>query len=310
MASWGLVATVKTSEEKVLAFVAHHLSLGADHIWIYFDDPEDPAHAALSAHPRVTTTLCDADYWRGKKRHDRHQNRQSRNARDAYEKCSTDWLGHIDVDEFILPDRPLCDILQDMPTEQLVVKLEPFEAMHDPLLPDDIYTSREFRGAIRHEHWRFRRRALGDYRKVIRDGLLSHSVGKVLFRKGIPNLSPRLHSVMLDGIRLPARDWCAEARLLHFHAQDRQAWVDALPFRLARGAYQYQATMQEHLSKSTAAEIDDFYLTTQVLSLDVARGLQEVGRVITVDLRLREKVRALRMGALDQGVARPGPRVD
>lgn len=310
MASWGLVATVKTSEEKVLAFVAHHLTLGAEHVWIYFDDPEDPAHAALTAHPRVTTTLCDAAYWKGKKRHERHQNRQSRNARDAYEKCSTGWLGHIDVDEFILPDRPLGDILQETPAEQLVVKLEPFEAMHDPLLPDDIYTSREFRGAIRHEFWRFRRRALGDYRSVIRDGLLSHSVGKVLFRKGIPNLSPRLHSVMLDGVRLPARDWCAEARLLHFHAQDRQAWVDALPFRLARGAYQYQATMQEHLSKATPAEIDDFYLTTQVLSLDVARGLQEVGRVVTVDLRLRDKVRAFRAGELDLVRADPDPRAD
>ncbi len=300
MASWGLVATVKAPEDKVLAFAAHHLSLGATHMWIYFDDPDDPAYAALANHPRVTATRCDATYWKGKKRHDRHQNRQSRNARDAYETCTTDWLGHIDVDEFILPDRPLGDILHDMPAEQLVVKLEPFEAMHDPLLPDDIYTSREFRGAIRHEFWRFRRRALGDYRKVIRDGLLSHSVGKVLFRKGIPNLSPRLHSVMLDGIRLPARDWCAEARLLHFHAQDRKAWVDALPFRLARGAYQYQATMQEHLSHATPAEIDDFYLTTQVLTLDVARGLQEVGRVVTVDLALRDKVRAFRALGPDQ----------
>ena len=299
MARWGLVATVKAPEDKVLAFVAHHLTLGAEHLWIYFDDPEDPAHAAVARHPRVTATLCDTTYWTGKKRHDRHQNRQSRNARDAYERCTTDWLGHIDVDEFILPDRPLGDILQDAPDSQLVVKLEPFEAMHDPLLPDDIYTAGEFRGALRHEFWRFRRRALREYRTVIRDGLLSHSVGKVLFRRGIPNLSPRLHSVMLDGVRLPAPDWCAEARLLHFHAQDRKAWTEALPFRLAGGAYQYQATMQDHLSNATAAEIDDFYLTTQVLSLEVSQRLQAVGRVLTADLKLRDKVRALRDGKLD-----------
>ena len=86
---------------------------------------------------------------------------------------------------------------------------------------------------------------------------------------------------------------------MHFHAQDRSTWVEALPFRLARGAYQYQATMQEHLSRATSAEIDDFYLTTQVLSLDVSLGLQAVGRVVTVDLGLRDKVRAFRDGRLD-----------
>jgi hypothetical protein len=299
MASWGVVATVKAPEEKVLAFVAHHLSLGAAHLWIYFDDPDDPAHAALAGHPRVTVTRCDATYWSGKRRHERHQNRQSRNARDAYERCTTDWLGHIDVDEFIQPDRSLSAILHDVPDSQLVVKLEPFEAMHDPLLPDDIYTAREFRGAIRHAFWRFRRATLGDYRKIIRDGLLSHSVGKVLFRRGIPELSPRLHSVMLDGVRLPAPEWCAEARLLHFHAQDKEAWMRALPFRLARGAYQYQHGMQDLLSKATAEGIDDFYRTTQILPLDVSRALQEVGRVVTADLALREKVRAFRSGELD-----------
>ena len=40
MASWSLVATVKAPEEKVLAFAAHHLSLGANHLWLYFDDPD------------------------------------------------------------------------------------------------------------------------------------------------------------------------------------------------------------------------------------------------------------------------------
>lgn len=299
MASWGLVATVKAPQDKVLAFVAHHLSLGAAHMWIYFDDPDDPAYAAVVNHPRVTTTRCDAAYWTGKKRHDRHQNRQSRNARDAYEKCTTDWLGHVDVDEFILPDRPLGDILQGSPDNQLVIKLEPFEAMHDPLLPDDIFTAREFRGGIRHPHWLARRHLLGKYLATIRDGLLSHSVGKVLFRSGIRGLSPRIHSVMLDGVRLPAAEWCKEARLLHFHAQDRQAWMDALPFRLARGAYQFQQPLHDLLSRSTPEELERFYLKTQVMPLKLARELQSVGRLLIVDLGLRDKVRAMTDGKFD-----------
>ena len=58
MPSWAVVATVKAAEEKVLAFVAHHLSLGAARIYLYFDDPDDPAHAAVAGLHRVTATRC------------------------------------------------------------------------------------------------------------------------------------------------------------------------------------------------------------------------------------------------------------
>lgn len=293
MASWGLVATVKAPEAKVLAWAAHHLSIGAAHLWLYFDDPEDPAHAALQGYPRITATLCDARYWANKNRHDRHQNRQARNARDAYGRARTDWLGHIDVDEFIQADRPLAEILAEVPADRLVIKLEPFEAMHDPMLPDDIYTAREFRGALTHDVWRYRTPALGPYKRVIRDGFLSHTVGKVLFRTGVRGLAPRLHSVMLNGERLPAGDWCREARLLHFHAQDRAAWLAALPYRLTRGAYQYRPALQQFLAMATPDEIDAFYRRTQVLPVDVSEQLQEFGRVVVADLDLRKKVQAM-----------------
>jgi hypothetical protein len=300
MPSWAVVTTVKAPEEKVLAFVAHHLSLGAAQIFLYFDDPEDPARAAVAAFGRVVATPCTEDYWaeRGG-RNERHQNRQSRNARDAYGRCDTDWLCHIDVDEFILAQRPVADLLAEIPADTPLAKLEPFEAMHDPLLPDDIYTSREFRGAIRHEHWPLRRGALGPYREFNRDGLLSHSNGKVIFRTGIRGLSPRLHSVFLKGTRLDAADWHPGMKLLHFHAQDRQAWRSALPFRLTRGAYQYRTGLQAFLQGATPEEIDTFYLQTQVLSPESLAALQGVGRVIVTDLGLRQKVAALRGGAFE-----------
>jgi hypothetical protein len=300
MPSWAVVSTVKAPEEKVLAFVAHHLSLGAARVFLYFDDPDDPAHAAVARHRRVTATRCTDAYWtqRGG-RHERHQNRQSRNARDAYERCSTDWLGHIDVDEFILSPRPVVDILAEIPPATYAAKLEPFEAMHDPMLADDIYTAREFRGAIRHDLWPLRRGALGKYREFNRDGLLSHSNGKVIFRTGIKGLSPRLHSVMLKGVRLPTPDWHPEMKLLHFHAQDRQAWRDALPFRLTRGAYMYRPGLQAFLNAATPEEIDTFYLQTQIMAPDSIAALQAAGRVIIADLGLRGKVQALRDGGFE-----------
>jgi hypothetical protein len=299
MASWGVVATVKAPEEKVLAFVAHHLSLGASHTWLYFDDPEDPAHAALARHPRVTATLCDAAYWQGKNRHDRHQNRQARNAREAYRQANVDWLGHIDVDEFVLSARPVAAVLSDMPGHEPVLKLEPFEALHDPALPDDIYTARAFRGSLRHLPQALMLRVLGEDRKIIPDGMLSHRVGKVFFRTGIKGLSPRLHSVMLRGERLATPHWHPDLKLLHFHAQDRQAWQAVLPFRLTRGAYQFRPELQAYLAGADPAEIDRFYLRTQVLAGDTADELEVAGRLLRTELGLRQKVQALLAGDYD-----------
>lgn len=301
MASWAVVTTMKAPEEKVLAFAAHHLSLGADHLWLFFDDPAQKVPEPLVRHPRVTVTLCDDDHWlrAGKKRPPQHQNRQTQNARLTYRALVTsDWIAHIDVDEFILTPRPIAAILDDARPETIAMKLEPFEAMHDPLLPDDIYTSREFRGALRHEHWPRRRAALGPYRKVIRDGMLSHTVGKVIYRTRVPGLLPRLHAVMLDKVFVPTPDWHPEMKLLHFHSQDRADWLGRIPFRMTRGAYQFRPELQAFLADASPEEIDKFYRRTQIMSVDLRDELQKVGRVIITDLGLRAKVQALRDGAL------------
>jgi Glycosyl transferase family 2 len=300
MASWAVVATMKASEDKVLAFAAYHLSLGADHLWLFFDDPAQPVPASLANHPRVTVTLCDEAHWTSfqKKRPPQHQNRQTQNARLTYRTLVTsDWIVHIDVDEFLLPARPIAAILDDTPAETIALKLEPYEAMHDPLLPDDIYTAREFRGALRHEHWPRRRAALGNYRKVIRDGMMSHSVGKMMYRTRVPGLVPRLHAVMIDKEFLRTPDWQPELKLLHFHAQDRIDWTERLAFRMTKGAYQFRPELQAFLAEATPEEIDRFYRRTQIMSVDLRDELVKVGRVIIADLGLRAKVDALHTSA-------------
>lgn len=301
MASWSVVSTMKAPEEKVLAFAAHHLSLGADHLWLFFDDPAQSVPEPLARHPRVTVISCDDAHWLRacRKRPPQHQNRQTHNARLTYrELVTTDWIVHIDVDEFLLTPRPIAAILDSTPAETIAMRLEPFEAMHDPLLPDDIYTSREFRGALRHEHWPRRRAALGPYRKVIRDGILSHSVGKAMYRTRIPGLLPRLHAVMLNKEIVAPANWQPEIKLLHFHAQDKAAWLASVPFRMTKGAYQFRPELQSFLAESSPEEIDRFYRRTQILSVDLRDELVAVGRVIIADLGLKQKVQALRAGAL------------
>ena len=295
---WGLVATVRAAPEKVAAFVAHHLSLGAARIWLYFDDPADPAAEPLSRIPQVTVTRCDDGHWeRLRGRPDRHQNRQSKNARAAYKACLLPWLGHIDVDEFLWPARPVAEILGSLPPGQSTLRMEPFEAMHDPALPDDIFTARAFRGPLKPRFAHLRPAVLGSYAGILPEGHLSHTNGKSFFRTGIPGLSPRLHGAFLKGERLPGPPFDRRLPLLHFHAQDREDWLKALPFRLTRGAYQYHAGLQAHLAAAGPEETAFFYDRTQCLPPDLAALLREEGRLIEADLHLREKVAALARGA-------------
>ena len=288
---WGVVATVKAPPEKLMAFVAHHLSLGAARIWIYFDDPEDIAYAMVADIPQITAVRCDDTYWATLgRRPDRHQNRQSRNVQAAYRACHLPWLAHIDVDEFLLPAQPIAQILASLPPDQWTLRMEPHEAMHDPALPDDIFTATQFRAPLKPRHAHLRPAVLGTYEAILPEGHLSHTNGKSFFRTGIPGLSPRLHGAFYQKERLPGPPFDPRLPLLHFHAQDRTAWLAALPFRLSRGAYQYHAEMQAHLETAGPVEITYFYDRTQTLPADVAQMLRSENRLIDANLGLRQKV--------------------
>lgn len=294
IATWDVVATLKAPAEQVLAFAAHHLALGADHLWLYLDDPMATIPEALARHPEVTVTRCDNAFWRTRgRRPERHQNRQARNAQDAYARTKSRWLAHVDVDEFIHGDRDIASALGEVPVEALVIQMEPFEAMHDPALADDIFTARAFRGPLKKGFAGFRDMALGPYAGLIPDGMLSHSVGKCFFRSGIAGLTPRLHGAMLAGTRVPGAGHLSGTRLLHFHAQDREGWLAALPYRLTRGAYQYKPDLQAFLRQASAQEIGDFYRRTQMVTREAEARLAAAGRLLQADLGLRLKIQSL-----------------
>ncbi len=300
MPSWGLVTTVKAPEEQVLAFIAHHLSLGASRLWIFFDDPADPAYARVACLPRVTATRCTDLYWalRGG-RHERHQNRQARNARDTQRACKLDWLGHIDVDEFLHAPRPVTEILAEVSPKVPNLLMEPFEAMHDPALPDDIFTARQFRGPLSRQHRALQPAIFGALASVIPKGNLGHTIGKSFCRPAVKGLSLRLHMVHLNKEPLPTA-FHPDLRVLHFHAHDPVRWRKTLAFRLQHGAYHWPADvdLKTYLEAASAEEIDAFYTTTQTLTPDQAALLEAHDRLVTTDLGLRGKVAALLDGRL------------
>lgn len=294
--SWGICATVKAPSDQVLAFVAHHLWLGAEHVTICLDDPDDPVFETLATLDRVRPICCDADWWAffDEPRPDRHQVRQLRNINRILRRTRLDWIANIDVDEFLLAAEPVTAILARVPADQPMLRLPPYEALHDPDLPDDIFTARLFRGAmVGSDYGALRRAVLGDYAPLLPRGTLSHSHGKYLFRSGIPGLQARLHSGILDDRHVEQIPADPALDLLHFHAQDRAAWLAALTFRLTRGAYQFNEGLRDHLSESTPDEIAAFYDAVQTVTPAARKALRGAGLLREADLGLAARVAAL-----------------
>jgi hypothetical protein len=291
MTDWGICTTLKAPAQQVEAFVAHHLDLGAAHIWLHFDEGDDPA-AGLFDHRQITSIRCDNAYWMALKgkRPAKHQNRQSRNMQRVYDLGALPWIAHIDVDEYILPNSDIGTLLAANPGQSML-RMAPWEALHDPSLPDDIFTARHFRAALTGNHnAAARARVFGTYAPLLPGGVLSHSAGKCFFRTGLARFKPRLHGAFRAGERVQGGAFSASIALLHFHSQNPSDWRDRLQFRLTQGAYQYNPPLQDWLLAADAAAIDAFYAETQTATPQTLARLHAEGALRQADLTLRAKI--------------------
>ncbi|QPM89293.1 glycosyltransferase family 2 protein [Pseudooceanicola algae] len=235
--SWGLVATLKAAPEAVLDFVAWHLELGAAHLYLYIDDPKDPVYSILQAIPKVSAILCDDAHW-GEigRRPRRHQPRQTANATQAYQReAPLDWLAHIDVDEFLMPQGDLGAILSTLPPDCQSARIRPMEA----LAPSDPAAPQRFK---RFSHAPKLRQAqtariYPEYGPWLNGGFLSHVAGKLFVRPGIPGAEFRIHNLLTEQGQNPGQRELDRIALGHFHASDRDAWLAHFHFRLSQGAY-------------------------------------------------------------------------
>jgi len=62
-----IATTLKNAEHVLDSFIAYHLAIGFEHIFLFFDDPADPGLRRAAAYPRVTAIAHDAalrERWR------------------------------------------------------------------------------------------------------------------------------------------------------------------------------------------------------------------------------------------------------
>ena len=297
---WGIVATIKAPVDEILGFAAHHLDLGAHRLYIYLDDDNRAAFDALKAHPKCRPVLTDAAYWDklGIKRRAKHQSRQFENARHAYGRAArdVDWLAHVDVDEFLWPERPLADQLAALPPACLCARIRPAEALAGPG-PVTHFKAIAIDRATRHRQtaaiW-------PDWAAHLNGGFLSHVAGKMIYRTGVEGLRVQIHNVFVGDEMNPGEAELGDTTLLHLHAKSWDAFRDAFAYRLDKGSYRAELkparpegeTLHElfrRLSRSGDAPLREFYDAVCVASPALLAALDAHGLLRSHDLELAAK---------------------
>lgn len=238
MPTWGVVATIKAPTVEILNFVAHHLELGATHVWIYLDAANPDAKEQLKPHPQLTVVRTGDNYWqktRGKKP-SMHQPRQSFNVRHAYNRAKkVDWLLHIDVDEFLWPDRSITEQLAALPEECLVARVRPAEAMASVDDSGLIY----FKSFIADSTLRNQivAETYPKFAPYLKNGFVSHVAGKMFLRTGQKDMAIKIHNVARNGRQNPGQVELTDVALLHLHTTSWEHWMQSFAYRHKKGSY-------------------------------------------------------------------------
>jgi hypothetical protein len=234
MTKWGLTTTAKASHRDVLNFAAYHLDKGAHRLFIYLDEDAPHTYAALKSHPKIRVTMCDVAHWAklGGKRPAKHQVRQTRNATHTYQRTrDVDWLGHIDIDEFIWSDTNIAASLGALPDDILCARLRPIEALSGD--------GTAFKGFIPNgpDREKIVAQVHPTYGRYLKGGFLSHVAGKLFVRTGLPEITYKIHNVFQGAEMNPGEIELVQIDLCHCHVTSWQDWYALYRYRHDKGSY-------------------------------------------------------------------------
>lgn len=223
--AWGIVATVAEPGVLIQAFVAHHLSLGAAEIHVYFDDAKDPAADLVEGIPRVHVTRCNRHWWQSLglfARPKRQNNRQSLNASHAERTTGAGFLLHCDADEFLRPGTDMVTELARLPQDRLWIKVFNLERAYLHGVPRRTIFDGVFKC-----HYQDQDRTELHVGPLTPFGFTGHAAGKALSRVG-RGLTLGIHVPRRGSIKerdVPAHLPAEEVELVHFDGLTPLHWA-------------------------------------------------------------------------------------
>ena len=292
---WGTVSLVRGSLDRLAGFAAWHLSLGAARVTLYLDEPTPEQIAYLSQNPALRVIACDAGFWaaQNKPRPETHQRRQAFVATREYgDSSDLDWLAHIDMDEFLLPQTSVAQSLAAAPPDMAALVMNPAEQLAGP--PPE-----RFKLAPRHvgKTKSLLPRLYPTFGQYLRGGFISHLEGKLFVRCMIPRFRLGIHGATHRGHPLENRIRINDIYLGHAHAPDWDSFQQHMRFRLTRGSYRKPQAGGLPLKDlidllQNEGALREFYDEVCTASPRLTEALQAEGMLITRALDLPAKIAA------------------
>lgn len=228
-----LVSVVREPLSHLLKFISWHRAVGVGRFILYFDDPEDPAIAALAGVGDVTCVPCTAEFWASVKRspEERFTKRQITALTHGYRQVKEGWVAVCDGDEFFhVEEGGLQAVLARVPEDVAAARILPAELFHtdiaDGMLRFRLPTPRHAIEAIYGEAGFLVRR---------NEGMVGHRQGKSLTRAGRKIWVMRQHWAQdREGAVLPEVEVGREAGayLLHFYDRGYASWRAKFDWRM------------------------------------------------------------------------------
>lgn len=283
--SYSIVSTMLEDPAIVAAFVAHHLQMDADRIFIFLDAARPEVEAILAPLPRVRTTVCDDAYWKASRfghRPDHVVRRQLANAEQAGDWARSQWLVHIDSDEFLQQSGSLGRELGDLPPAVNLVRIRNLERV----LTTGLNPTTIFQGVFRDQITAGKadeERVYGPAARYLRNGLTGYVRGKTATRigSGVPmKLHPPLGTDPDDSAIHVASSTC----LYHFDGFTALHWLAKLCRRIDNnmtGGHKGRAAQMAFI-KSASSRAERFALFRQLMVLDpsVQQNLAALGLLL------------------------------
>jgi hypothetical protein len=150
-----IFTTIRAPLNDTLAFVNYHINIGIDHIYLFFDDPDDQAVDVLSPDKRITCYRCNAGYWADKANDlpksdlsiNVKQEINSRVAINISREKGYKWICHLDGDELIYAPGGFKKTIASLKPYVQVARFPVLEA-----IPDKITTQSAFQDLYFFKH--------------------------------------------------------------------------------------------------------------------------------------------------------------
>jgi len=257
------VTTIKAPLWQTLAFVQYHLHIGIDHMFLYFDDPQDVSIPTLRTIESVTCIPCNKAHWRGHNegKDSPVQSKQMANATDAFERArelGLEWLVHLDGDELLHADASLSELFAQSPPEAEVLLFptkealpqqlaygQPFQEISlfkfDPvghLLQGDVCTGflEEKRRGLADRIYRYKKQLVNrmgyNHPDLVDSFLLGHTNGKAATRTTSPVTKIGNHRPIARSSHTLSSYAIRRGAVLHFDCMGYEPWCKKWSNRL------------------------------------------------------------------------------